>query len=391
MKVLFLVGLLLPIASALQRIPLFKVESARQRLIRTRSSKSDLEAIGSGLQVKEVNGSPVILKDYLDAQYYGPITLGTPPQDFVVVFDTGSSNLWVPSSTCSWKDIACKLHKKYDHSVSSTYVANDTAFAIPYGSGNCAGFLSYDTLMMGNVAVKSQLFGEATAEPGLSWIMAQFDGILGMGYPTISVDGVIPPFDNIMNQKLISNNIFSFYLSKDPSAAVGGELLLGGTDSKYYTGNFTYVKVSKKGYWQFAMDKVSIGGKDAGYCTGKNCSAICDTGTSLIAGPTADINDLNKKIGAIPLIKGEAIILCNTIPSLPDISFQLNGHDFTLKPDDYVWKVSEANETICISGFLGIDLPPEIGPLWILGDVFIRDYYTVFDREQDRVGFATAV
>lgn len=391
MKVYFLVlGLLIPIACAIHRIPLYKKETAREKLLGARSTKSQLEAAGGGIRVEQVNGDPIIMKDYLDAQYYGPITLGTPPQQFTVVFDTGSSNLWVPSSTCPWKDIACLLHHKYDHSASSTYVANGTKFAIPYGSGDCSGFLSYDTIFMGNVSVTKQLFGEATAEPGLSWVAAQFDGILGMGYPSIAVDGVTPPFDNMMARKVFSDNIFSVYLSKDPSAKTGGELVLGGIDSKYYTGDFSYVPVTKKGYWQFALDSVNIGGKDAGYCSG-GCSAICDTGTSLIAGPTANISDLNKKIGALPIIKGEAIIPCNTIPSLPDVSFTLNGKEFSLKPADYVLKVSQMNETICISGFLGIDLPPEIGPLWILGDVFIRDYYTVFDRDQDRVGFATAV
>lgn len=389
MKALLILSFVLTVAYAIQRIPLTRVETVRSRLIRTKAPADKLEELGSGLRVMQVNGSPVILKDYLDAQYYGPVSIGTPPQNFQVVFDTGSSNFWVPSSTCPWSDIACKLHNKYNHDDSSTYVANGTKFAIPYGSGDCSGFLSKDIVTLGGIKIKNQIFGEATSEPGLTWIAAQFDGILGMGYPSISVDKVTPPFDMIMKQKLIKSNVFGVYLSKDPSKSPGGELDLGGTDPKHYTGDIKYVNVTKKGYWQFDMSSVSVGDTAAGYCSG-GCSAICDTGTSLIAGPTANITDLNNKIGAFPLIHGEYWVPCSKLSSMPDISFELSGSKFTLKPDDYILKVSQLNETICLSGFLGIDLPPEIGPLWILGDVFIRSYYTVFDRDNDRVGFATA-
>eukprot|EP00794_Sanderia_malayensis_P018067 gene18067-19876_t len=380
MALLFALVLLFATASdALIRIPLHRMPTARQ-VIKREGGEEKLAEI--------LKGTPEYLHNYLDAQYYGEISIGTPPQSFKVIFDTGSSNIWIPSSKCPWTDIACLLHSKYDHSKSSSYKANDTKFAIRYGSGSCEGFLSQDTVKVGELSVAKQTFAEATTVPGLAFIAAKFDGILGMGYPSISVDGVTPIFQNMVLQGLVKDPVFSFYLDRDPSATTGGEIMFGGVDPKYYTGNFTYVPISVKGYWQFKMDGLKLGKTD--FCVG-GCQAIADTGTSLLAGPTEEVTKINTLLGAFPIpFTGEAIINCSKIPTLPDVTITLAGKQFTLTAKQYVLKVSMLGKSECISGFLGIDIPKPRGPLWILGDIFLGAYYTEFDLGHNRVGFAKA-
>ncbi|XP_036620224.1 cathepsin D [Trichosurus vulpecula] len=394
---------LLAPACALIRIPLHKFKSIRQTL---REAGSPVELAREPLSKYALGGLPVtdgpipeMLKNYMDAQYYGAIGIGTPPQEFTVVFDTGSSNLWVPSIHCYFWDIACWLHHKYNGSKSSTYVKNGTGFAIHYGSGSLSGYLSKDTVMLpycseeegskiSCLKVKEQTFGEATKQPGVTFIAAKFDGILGMAFPRISVDSVMPVFDNLMKQKLVEENVFSFYLNRDPTAQPGGELMFGGTDSKYYEGEFTYLNITRQAYWQVHMDTVEV--ENSLTLCKDGCEAIVDTGTSLITGPVEEIKKLHKTLGALPLIQGEYMFPCEKVTSLLPVSFMLGKKAFKLTGEQYVLKVSQAGQTVCLSGFMGMDIPPPGGPLWILGDVFIGQYYTIFDRDNNRVGFAKA-
>jgi len=176
-------------------------------------------------------------------------------------------------------------------------------------------------------------------------------------------------------------------LATHGSVAQGGELVLGGVDSSKYTGDFTYTPVTTKGYWQFSVDSITLG-SDA---VGTTVNAIADTGTSLLAVPKATFTSLVAKLpGVSPLAAGEYSVDCSKISQMPTLTFKIGGKDFALEGTDYVLQISQMGQTQCLLGMMGIDVPPPRGPLWILGDVFLRKYYTVFDYGENRLGFATA-
>uniref|UniRef100_A0A7S0Q893 Peptidase A1 domain-containing protein n=1 Tax=Coccolithus braarudii TaxID=221442 RepID=A0A7S0Q893_9EUKA len=332
----------------------------------------------------------VYLKDYQDAQYYGEISLGTPPQPFTVVFDTGSANLWVPSMQCKGFNLACYLHRRYSQSRSSTYVKDGSPFEIKYGSGSMTGFISHDTLTLGGLSLPNATFAEALSEPGLAFALSHFDGILGLAYPSISVNGLTTIFEALVSSGQLDKPQFAFYLSKDPKAELGGLLTLGGADSNYYTGELHYVPVSRKAYWQFELDEVSVDGS----MLVSGTSAIADTGTSLIVAPSSVFKQLVQALGLPALSQqgnGQITIPCDRADALPTLAFKINGRPFELESAEYVLQMELLGQTTCTLGLMPMDVPPPAGPLWILGDVFLSKYYTLFDFGADRLGFATAV
>lgn len=309
---------------------------------------------------------------------FSEITIGNPPQSFKVVLDTGSSNLWVPSQSCS--SIACYLHSTYDSSASSTYKKNGTEFAIQYGSGSLEGFVSKDDVSIGDIKIKGQDFAEATNEPGLAFAFGRFDGILGLGYDTISVNHIVPPFYQMIQQKLIDEPVFAFYLG---SSEEGSEAVFGGVDEKHYEGKIEYIPLRRKAYWEVDIESIAFGKEEAEL---ENTGAILDTGTSLTVLPSDLADLLNKEMGAKKGFGGQWTIDCAKRNSLPDITFNLAGSKYSLPATDYILEVSGS----CISTFQGMDIPAPAGPLIILGDAFLRRYYSVYDLGKNAVGLARA-
>ncbi|KAI9031889.1 endopeptidase [Phycomyces nitens] len=324
----------------------------------------------------------VPLSNFMNAQYYGEIEIGTPPQTFSVVFDTGSSNLWVPSMKCT--SIACFLHNRYDSSKSSTAKENGTSFEIHYGTGSLEGIISQDTLRVGGVKVSEQQFGESIKEPGFTFALAKFDGIFGLGYSNIAVKRVVPPFYHMIDRNLVDEEIFSFKLNDaDKEEGNGGELVFGGVDHDQYVGELGWSNVRRKGYWEIDLEDIKFGGHSVDL---DPIGAAIDTGSSLLVAPTVVADLINKELGAEKNWAGQYTLDCAKIPDLPEFCFVFGGKDYCLTGQDYVLKVQEQ----CISGFVGMDIPEPAGPLWIVGDVFLRKFYSVYDLGNNRVGLAKA-
>ncbi|XP_047330209.1 aspartic proteinase A1-like [Impatiens glandulifera] len=228
------------------------------------------------------------LKNYMNMQYYGEISIGTPPQNFTVMFDTGSSNLWIPSSKC-YLYPASHFHSKYNASQSRTYKVNGTSAEIFHGSGSIAGNFCQDDVLVGGLTIKNQDFIEARRLSGFVFKFTKFDGVHGLGFQEISAGGVVPVWHNMMNQGLIQNPVFSFWLNRNTKEEEGGELVFGVIDPRHYKGNHTYVPVTHKGFWQFDMSEVFVRGQPIG--------------------PTVVITMINNEIG----VRGVVNRKCKTI------------------------------------------------------------------------------
>ena len=279
--------------------------------------------------------------------------------------------------------LSCGAHARYDPSKSSTYVANGTVFNIDYASGPVSGWLESDLVNVGGLQTRTT-FAMVDNAGGLgpAFLIGQFDGILGLAFNTISVDGIPPVFADFVAAGLLDDNVFGFYLQSDWFHT--GELEIGGIDSAHYTGTLQWTNLTSDTYWEAKLDGLRVGSTIATNVT----KAVFDTGTSLLAGPKADVAKIAAMVGAVPLIEGEYTVDCASIPTMPDVTVTVGGTDYVLTAKDYVLNV--LNEE-CVLGMVGLDIPAPAGPLWILGDVFQRRYYTAYRWPNPATGVEAAV
>ncbi|CAF1361268.1 unnamed protein product [Adineta steineri] len=346
---------------------------------------------GEHTKITKTKRSVSATETTLDGGLYwmGLIGVGTPSQPFYIVFDTGSSHLWIPGEQCG---TSCGGNHTYKPSLSSTYKAWNKTFQISYADGsNTTGVFANDTVTIAGISITGQPFAVINSASGVSG--RAFDGILGLSYAKLSQSGENPVVWSMYLAGELSLPIFCFWFGPVSTGSDTGELILGGYDTTKYTGSFTYAPVSVQGYWEFIVDNVKLSTGSTTNVIANSISAVLDTGsTAAIAVPTTYLNMINTLIGATyDSNTGWYTVNCQTKPlsAFPNITVTISGVPFTLTPLMYLFIYVGPSTYKCFSTILSSNSMDQLGnPLWVLGDYFLRRFYSVFDMQQNRVGLA---
>lgn len=414
MKLLVLAALVGLSVAAVFETPIRGKTGPRQQMVASGTLEQNILAREIHSAIFTSHGTEP-LKDYQNELYDADIILGTSsgsPQVFKVIPDTGSSNLWVPDKTCGNNANCGRLCKvfncnifgcaksccqseqlaagpcdgkhKFDSSKSSTYQKNGRRWQIQYGTGSASGFLGSDMLQFEGTPFKARVtFGQATKLANF-FTGQPLDGIMGLAFKIIADDGITPPFYDIIPE--LDKPIFTFWmqdLKGVPDGLQGGAITWGAMDTTHCMPKYTMVHLTVDDYYQ-----ININGGSANGQTFQNgvASAIVDSGTSLIAGPTGAISRLGQALtGHGPNgQQGTWNVQCNA--NLPDIVFTINGNKYNVRSKNYIVPNGDGTCSLGIQAFqVGFG-----GPQWILGMVFIREYCTVFDPTHSQIGFSKA-
>ncbi|XP_065206092.1 cathepsin E-B-like [Planococcus citri] len=353
--------------------------------------KLDLAAtkIQSMYNRKSINESVIPLR-YDETQqfteYYGNVSIGTPPQNFQMIFDTRSSQLWVLSKRCN--DPRCNKIglDSYDHTNSATYKnsTNCENRTQEVNRDEYDGLCSNDTITLDGVELNNTQFLEVVNIKTI-FLHGPCQGVFGLSYNHDgSSDNIMKKLCQLVNRK----NRFSFYFNRNLSDTDGGELTLCGIDSsKFRPGSLNYVNETEPfGRWTIPIENISLQlGSGEIMHLASNTKALVNPGVTHIQGPYEKILEI---YNATKAELDYHDVNCKEIPKLPNITFTIGGEKYTLEGKDYtfkfLYKKNECRVAFTIS-------PGSDGDTWILGDIFLRKYYSVYDMDHHAIGFAESI
>lgn len=363
------------------------------------------------------SGSVSLLNDLELYELAVKVSIGTPAQNFLLLFDTGSADTWVPSLQCSSKD-GCLSGHQYNPSKSSTYHPTNYAFNITYGTGNARGEYFVDSISVGDLSLDKQVL--ATVDKNQGPIAQQgggdeyvLDGIFGAGFPagTImyqSYKQSYYPFPMALYQAgKIPEPLFSVYIGDSSKTAWSGEVVFGGVDQDKLNGNFVYSDVvsfqqnngillgsgsdklahQRWSIWVQGFQARNVNFKFAGP---HGSPFTVDTGSNFMYLPTKLAQQLAETIAPeAKLVDNQFIVDCN----------RLNDNQDDLKI------VFPSSEDKSRSVYISVPISKLVGKRdtdgqcllffipskqFILGNMLLRNFVTVFDFGNNRIGFAPA-
>ncbi|OXH30255.1 endopeptidase [Cryptococcus neoformans] len=352
---------------------------------------------------KRATGTVSLTDVGLDASYAGQVSIGTPAQDFLVIMDSGSSDLWVAGSTCT--ENFCKQTYTFDTSTSSSFITSSEAFNITYGSGDADGTLGTDTVSMAGFTVSDQTFGVVTSTSA-NLISYPLSGLMGLAWKSIASSGATPFWQTLAASGDWDSPEMGVYLKRyrgDNTASQietdGGQILFGGLNTSLYNGSVNYISIddSEKDYWRIPLEAMVIQGNSVSIASssgGSNPSCAIDTGTTLIGVPSQTANRIYSQItGAEALsassgYEGYYQYPCDTEVT---VSLQFGGMSYSISNADMNLGSFTRDTSMCTGAFFAMDMSSRSPVQWIVGASFIKNVYTAFRYNPTAIGFAELV
>ncbi|KAL1408718.1 hypothetical protein Q8F55_005531 [Vanrija albida] len=330
----------------------------------------------------------LVLTNIVNNLYAAEISIGTPPQPFIVHLDTGSTDMYVYDSGCHVDACAVAGETRFDAAASSTHKELGKVANMTYGFGFTDGVWATDVVSWGQMTVGEQSFVRAL-DTDDTYKPTNITGLMGMAWTPSSTSKEVPFWQNMVSQW--ADQRFAFYLGPTDDRTretKAGLLTLGGVDTTLYTGEIHYVDLVSKGLWVIPLDGLAVaaGGSETPLPTPKARAAI-DTGTSLVAVPhadaeaiyaaipgsglDADLSNDNLKVYAVPCDTDAVVSL-----TFGGVAYAIPLENFVLPKDNFPGQ--------CIGAIQG---NAKVG-YWIVGDVFLRSVYSVFRYDPPSIGFA---
>ncbi|KAF2100546.1 acid protease, partial [Rhizodiscina lignyota] len=316
-------------------------------------------------------------EDGTDFTYFASMSFGEGKQSFNMLVDSGASNTWVMSSECTLD--VCTAHNTFGTEDSSTLKVTGKAFGITYGTGSVEGVIGSDTAHFAGLSVPLTFgLGQNVSTEFMSYPM---DGIVGLGRGDSTEPAIDAPtfMDALKSSGAIKTKLYGLNLWRASDGGTNnGEITFGFPDSSKYSGSLSYVTTmtNSDGFWEIPIGEASVNGKSLGI---SQRSALIDSGTSFILMPSDDAQKLHSQIQGSYQDGERYSIPCDWKGT---VSITFNGVTYDISYKDVVY--TSTNDQ-CISNIVGRQT---FGPTqWLVGDVFLKNVYSVFDFDGNRMGF----